>query len=182
MKVSPHSVRRATTADAAELAALAERTFRETFAAANTAANMDEHCRRNYGETIQAAEIVSQSGVTLVAERDGLLVGYAHVRFDASTPSCVTGRLPGELQRLYVAGEYHGSGVAQALMAASLSALARHGCDVAWLGVWERNPRAIAFYLKLGFREVGEHVFQLGADPQRDVVMVLPLQKPGSII
>ena len=44
--------------------------------------------------------------------------------------------------------------------------------DHLWLGVWEHNPRAIAFYRKYGFREVGEHVFQLGRDPQRDLILV----------
>jgi RimJ/RimL family protein N-acetyltransferase len=43
--------------------------------------------------------------------------------------------------------------------------------DVVWLGVWERNPRAIAFYRKFGFVEVGDKVFPLGTDPQRDIVM-----------
>jgi ribosomal protein S18 acetylase RimI-like enzyme len=44
--------------------------------------------------------------------------------------------------------------------------------------VWERNPRAIAFYEKLGFAAVGEHEFRLGNDPQRDIVMARPV--PGS--
>jgi ribosomal protein S18 acetylase RimI-like enzyme len=41
-----------------------------------------------------------------------------------------------------------------------------------WLGVWERNPRAISFYKKWGFVEEGDHTFALGGDPQRDIVMV----------
>ena len=44
-------------------------------------------------------------------------------------------------------------------------------CDVMWLGVWEYNPRAIRFYEKHGFVEVGSHVFQLGKDPQIDLLM-----------
>jgi ribosomal protein S18 acetylase RimI-like enzyme len=50
-----------------------------------------------------------------------------------------------------------------------------HRADVAWLGVWERNPKAIAFYRKFGFQEVGEHVFPLGSDAQRDIVMSRPI-------
>ena len=45
------------------------------------------------------------------------------------------------------------------------------GCDVIWLGVWERNPRAIAFYEKMGFATVGGHSFMLGRDLQHDLVM-----------
>lgn len=175
------SVRKAAPSDAIALATLAERTFRETFAWANTAQDMEDHCRRSYGECIQATEIQDRSIITLVAECQACLAGYLQARFAASVPSCVEGSTPGEIHRLYVSGEYHGLGLAQALMNAGVIALQERGCDVAWLGVWERNPRAIAFYHKLGFREVGEHVFRLGSDPQRDVVMVKNLQVAGVI-
>ena len=90
-------------------------------------------------------------------------------------PSCVTARAPGEIQRLYVVKEWHGRGVAQALMDACIGEMKVRGTDIVWLGVWERNPRAIAFYRKFGFTETGDHVFPLGRDPQRDIVMVRPL-------
>ena len=83
---------------------------------------------------------------------------------------------PAEIQRIYVAREWHGRGAAQALMAEALRLAGSGGADAVWLGVWERNPRAIAFYRKLGFVENGDHVFPLGDDPQRDVVMVLPVE------
>ena len=62
--------------------------------------------------------------------------------------------------------------VAQRLMAASLAAARELGATHVWLGVWERNPRAIAFYRKSGFREVGTQYFQLGSDRQRDLVVM----------
>jgi len=48
-----------------------------------------------------------------------------------------------------------------------------------WLGVWEHNPRAIAFYRKWGFEAVGEHVFVVGTDPQRDLVMTRSALAPA---
>lgn len=47
--------------------------------------------------------------------------------------------------------------------------------DVLWLGVWAQNLRALAFYRKQGFVEIGEQSFQLGADHQRDLIMVTEL-------
>jgi ribosomal protein S18 acetylase RimI-like enzyme len=44
-----------------------------------------------------------------------------------------------------------------------------------WLGVWERNPRAIAFYTKCGFVDVGAHAFFFGTEEQSDRVMAHPL-------
>jgi len=162
--------RRARPGDAAALAALAEATFRATFAAMNTAEDMDRHCRNAYGEAIQAQEIASPDRATLVVEQGGRLIAYAQMRW-GNPPACVTADAPGEIQRLYVVGEFHGRGVAHDLMRACLEEMAARGTDVVWLGVWEHNPKAMAFYRKFGFREVGEHVFALGGDAQRDLVM-----------
>ncbi len=167
-------VRKARAGDAGKLSELAEATFRATFGAANTAEHMERHCRCSYGERIQAAEIADDGMVTLVSEAGGDLIAYAQVRWGAA-PDCVSARKPGEVQRLYVAGDWHGKGVAQELMQACIDELGKRGSDVVWLGVWERNPRAMTFYRKFGFVEVGDHVFSLGGDPQRDIVMVRPV-------
>jgi ribosomal protein S18 acetylase RimI-like enzyme len=163
-------IRKANRSDAMSLSRLAEATFRETFGPANTAQDMDLHCQSSYSEEFQADEIVDPKMVTLLAEHQEELVGFAQLRW-GSAPGFVPGNTPGEILRLYVAGNLHGKGIAQALMSACLDELQARGSDVAWLGVWERNPRAIAFYRKLGFAECGEHVFALGHDPQRDIVM-----------
>jgi ribosomal protein S18 acetylase RimI-like enzyme len=172
------TIRRATPSDARRLAALAEETFRETFASMNTVEDMELHCRTSYGEAIQAAEISDPETVTLVCEEDRLLIAYAQLRWGAA-PSCVRAENPGEIQRLYVTKAWHGKGLAQALMSSCLEELERRGSDLVWLGVWERNPRAIAFYRKVGFVEVGEHIFPLGRDPQRDIVLVRPISRAG---
>ena len=166
------TLRKALRADAIALAHLAESTFRDTFAADNTAGNMDLHCRRHYGEAIQGAEITDPGRVTLLAEHEEKLVGFAQVRWGIA-PACIASANPGEIQRLYVDRDWHGKGVARVLMSASLEAIGSRGSDVAWLGVWERNERAIAFYRKFGFAPVGSHVFPVGTDPQRDIVMAL---------
>lgn len=168
------AIRRAHRTDARQLAELAEKTFRDTFAAANTGADMAVHCRASYGEVIQAGEISDPGMVTFVYAQSGRLIGYAQLRW-GDAPDCVRARSPGEIQRLYVARDWHGKGVAHELMAACVNEMSAHGSDVVWLGVWERNPRAIAFYRKFGFAEVGDHVFPLGSDPQRDIVMARSL-------
>lgn len=86
------------------------------------------------------------------------------------------GPAPLELKRLYVARAWHGRGVAQALMNAVLDAARARGAKTLWLGVWERNPRAVAFYEKYGFTRVGEHSFILGSDVQTDWVLARPLE------
>jgi len=167
-----HTIRRAELADAEPLSLLAERSFREAFGALNTAENMEQHCVASYDVSIQAAEISDPRRITLIAELAGVPIAFAQLRF-ADAPACVPGNSPGEIQRLYVASGWHGKGVAADLITRCFLELKDRGCDVVWLGVWEQNPRARAFYGKVGFLSHGEQVFQLGADPQRDVVMAM---------
>ena len=173
------SIRHARRDDARQLAIVAEATFRETFAAVNTAEDMDLHCRTSFGEAIQAEEIASASRATLLCEQEGRLVGFAQLRW-RKAPACVVADAPGEVQRLYVVSDLHGKGAAQDLMNACIGEMAGRGSDVVWLGVWERNPKAIAFYRKFGFFEVGEHEFRLGCDRQRDIVMARAVSTPAA--
>jgi ribosomal protein S18 acetylase RimI-like enzyme len=172
------TIRQAGLSDATLLSHFAERTFRDTFGAVNSVEDMALHCRQSYGEEIQAREISSPHLTTLLSEDGGRLVGFAQLR-QGGAPSCVVATSPVEIQRLYVIQEYHGRGVSQELMRACLDELGACGADMAWLGVWEQNPRARSFYRKFGFVEVGEHVFRLGHDAQRDIVMARPVDRPG---
>ena len=157
--------------DAAALAALAERTFREHFAPDNTDANMALHCARSYGAAIQAAEIADPRRATIVGDDGGTLVAYAQLRWGPA-PACVGARRPAEIQRFYVDTPWHGRGVAQALMQAMLAHARDGGADKVWLGQRELNPRARRFYAKAGFADAGDHAFVLGHEVQRDLVMV----------
>jgi ribosomal protein S18 acetylase RimI-like enzyme len=169
------SIREAIDRDASRLAELAERTFRNTFADMNRAEDIDLHCRTHYGKEMQAAEIRDPDRTTLVCEMDERLVGYGQLRW-TKAPACIVASRPAEIQRLYVEHAWHGKGVAQALMDSLMSYAVAGSADVLWLGVWERNPRAISFYAKSGFSVVGDHVFVLGGDPQRDLVLAMQLR------
>ena len=173
-EVSLPMIRKANSSDARKLSQLAEATFREAFAAMNTAENVDHHCRTSYSEPIQAAELSRADMVTLLSESEGSVSGFAQLRWKGA-PVAVQAESPGEIQRFYVVAGWHGKGVARNLMDACIEEMRGRGSDVAWLGVWEHNPRAIAFYKKCGFAEVGEHTFLLGNDPQRDIVMARPV-------
>ena len=168
------SVRKAESKDAMALARVAESTFRATFGSSNSAENMAAHCHNNYSEELQRSEIMNPGMVNLLCEQEGELVGFAQLRW-GKPPSCVKAKHPGEIQRLYVVESAHGKGVAQALMSACIEESQSRNFDAIWLGVFENNPRAIAFYGKIGFVKVGEHIFPVGNDPQRDVIMLRPI-------
>ena len=164
------SIRRATGADAGLLAELGERTFYDTFADSTTPADMAEYLSASFNVEMQAAELADADATFFVAETDGAASGYAKLHA-GEAESCVTGRHPIELARLYVGREWFGRGVGPALMRACVEEARRAGHLTMWLGVWEHNARAQAFYRKWGFRVTGEHVFPVGSDPQIDLIM-----------
>lgn len=172
-------IRIATVEDAERVSAFAARAFAETFAADNTAEDMAAYLAATFSPELQRAEIADAATRVLLAESDGTVVGYAQLAAHPR-PACVSGSIPIEIVRFYVDRGWHGRGVAQALMRRVIDAAARMGADTLWLGVWERNPRAIAFYRKMRFEDVGSHDFVLGRDVQTDRVMQRPVAGHGT--
>ncbi len=171
------TVRRGVPADARPLADLAATTFRETYTIQNRPEDMALYVSRAYGVSQQGAELANPEMATLLAEVEGQLAGYAQLR--ASTvPDCVRGDTPFEVRRFYVAALWHGRGVAKALMGSVEAEARAREAHTLWLGVWERNERAKAFYRKCAFVDVGSQVFVLGKDAQTDRIMVRSLS-PG---
>jgi ribosomal protein S18 acetylase RimI-like enzyme len=163
------TIRHARPVDAYRLATFAKRAFQETFAAQNTPEDMHLYLSAAFGDARQLSELEDSDSITLLAEYGTTLVGYAQLHVGAP-PSCVPHREAVELVRFYIDHTLHGRGLAHTLMQATLGAAASRAQSV-WLGVWERNARAIAFYLKWRFVDVGSHVFMLGSDRQTDRIM-----------
>jgi len=174
-------IRRAVPADAANLAALGARTFEEAFAAQNRPEDMTAYLANTYSEPLQRRELEDPDVVTLLVEESGRLIAFAQMR-RGPVPQCVSDATAMEIARFYVDRPWHGRGIAQALMDASLDVSASLGATTIWLGVWEKNTRAIAFYAKCGFRDVGSHPFLVGSDPQTDRVMVMALEDRQSCL
>jgi GNAT superfamily N-acetyltransferase len=164
------TIRRADPADAGLLADLGARTFSETFDADNTPEDMAAYLAASFSLAQQSAELADPASTFFIAEVGGVAAGYA--KLHAGEPAeGVEGDRPVELVRLYVLREWLSRGVGAELMRECVDEARRAGHETMWLGVWERNGRAQAFYRKWDFRAVGEHVFQLGSDPQRDILM-----------
>lgn len=159
-------VRIATVADAAALTSLALKTFVDTFAGHNSAADMEAYTNIAFGEAQQRRELEADDIVTLFGEENGEAIAYAQLH---RTPRGPHGDL--EIARFYVDAPHHGRGVAQTMMDAVLAHAQRLGGTRLWLGVWEHNLRAIAFYRKAGFVPCGAHPFLLGSDLQTDWIM-----------
>jgi diamine N-acetyltransferase len=168
-------IRRASLDDVPALAAFGARTFAEAFGDGNTREDMAAYLAAAYGEAQQRAEVTDSRVATLIAEQDAAIAAFAQVRRGSDTPPCVATQAPVELWRFYVDRRWHGTGLARQLMRAARASARDLGGASVWLSVWERNPRAIAFYTKCGFADVGTKSFQVGSDCQTDRVLVAAL-------
>lgn len=166
------SVRTARPDEAETIAALAARTFHGAFDATNDPAAMAAYVEKAFSVAQIRAELADPANQFLLAEAEGVAgpVGYAKLRVGKTDPA-VQGPQPIEIERIYAEQAAVGTGVGAALMAACLARAVEGGYRTVWLGVWELNPRAIAFYERWGFRTVGTHPFVLGDEHQTDLVM-----------
>lgn len=166
------NIRVAVAHDLPALARLAETTFRQAFASENDPADFEAYVGDAFSERRLAGEMEDRNNTFFVAvdEDSGALCGYAKLRRGTTEPSC-RGARPIELERIYADSDHLGRGLGARLMQRCLDVARDEDRDSIWLGVWERNERAIRFYRRLGFEVVGEHPFQLGSDLQTDLVM-----------
>lgn len=165
------TTRRATVDDAALLAELGASTFAETFEAVNDPQDFATYMAGAFGESIQRAELEEPDVTVILAERGGEAEGYVMVR-EGPAPTMLGGFDVLEIVRLYARRSAIGTGVGSLLMQRAVHEAAVRGKDALWLGVWEKNRRAIDFYRRHEFYEAGAQPFLLGTDLQNDLVMV----------
>ncbi len=166
------TIRQATVRDAKILTDLAYTTFWDAFAhhPKNAPEDLNHYMRQAFNLKQITAELADEKNIFLVAELDGEAAGYSKIIID-NIESGITAARPVELSRLYAHQKHLGQGIGQSLMDACFERARDEGRDIMWLGVWEYNPRAQRFYEKNGFEVVGKHTFQLGSDPQTDLLM-----------
>ncbi|HEX8248523.1 MAG TPA: GNAT family N-acetyltransferase [Pyrinomonadaceae bacterium] len=162
-------IRFAAATDAETLARIAWKSFYDAFAdhPKNAPDDLKAYMDEAFSVETVAAELADEDVIYFIAEIGGEAVGYAKLQRNSREDS-TAGENPIELCRLYSLSEFIGKGIGKALMQRCLDFARAGKHDFMWLGVWEYNYRAQKFYEKFGFEKCGEHVFQLGADPQID--------------
>lgn len=162
-----------TAAVAAQLADLGRQTFHEAFAAQNTPDDMAQYLAETFAPGKQLVELQDNDTIFFLAQMQQEPVGYAklHLRSGLGAEPGTDVSQRAEIQRLYVLEDWIGTGLGATLMRRCLDEARQRGCRAVVLGVWEKNQRAIEFYRRFGFKEIGRTEFQLGSDRQTDLVL-----------
>jgi diamine N-acetyltransferase len=145
-------------------------TFNETFKHMNTPSNMDAYLEKAFTIEKLKQELSNPNSTFYFMFAEGNLAGYLKVNIEnAQSEWAASNSL--EIERIYLKKEYQGKGLGRMLLNKGLELAETVGKDFVWLGVWEKNTGAIAFYKKMGFTESGTHEFTMGDEQQTDFLM-----------
>lgn len=164
------TIRVATKDDARLIADISHQTFYESFAADNSKADMDKFLNQQFTKGKLMLEVGTAENYFLLAFDGEEVAGYVKLR-DSHVPPSLGSSNALELARLYAMTHKIGKGVGAALMKECITIAKNRSKDVLWLGVWEKNQRAIDFYKKWGFEKFADSDFLLGDDVQNDWLM-----------
>ncbi|KXT76235.1 GNAT family N-acetyltransferase [Streptococcus sp. DD12] len=155
------SIRHVKLSEIPRLSELAKTTYTETFGYANTAEQLEAYYAKAYAHEVLMADLLDPESETFFLFHEGQLAGYLKVNWgQAQTEQDLPDGF--EIQRLYIRQAFQGHGLGQKLFGFALDLAKERGFDWAWLGVWEANEKAQAFYRKQGFERFGQHVFLMG--------------------
>lgn len=163
-------IREATIEDAKLIADISHQTFYETFAAYNRKEDMDKFLNQQFTKGKLIMEVGAKENTFLLAYNGNELAGYVKIR-DERVPAGMGNVKTLEIARLYAMSDQIGKGVGSFLMQSCIDIARQKNKDWLWLGVWEKNQRAIDFYTRWGFEKFDETDFLLGDDMQRDWLM-----------
>ena len=168
-------IRFANNQDAELIADLSRKTFYDSFAPQNKKANMDKFMNQQFSRQKLIGEVREPGNIFFLAYIDNEVVGYVKMK-EAAVPIDLINIPSIEIARIYSVVNRIGKGVGKKLMQTCLDIAINKEKKIVWLGVWEKNQRAIDFYIKWGFEKFGEHNFILGNDVQKDWLMKKPLE------
>ena len=164
------TIRMATKEDGELIADMSRQTFYDTFAPYNSKQDMDKFMNEQFTRDMLIQEVGAPGNIFLLAYEGENPVGYARVRENNNPPSLGSSNAI-EIARIYAVSSSIGKGIGKLLMQRCIDIAKEKETEFVWLGVWEKNQRAIDFYIKWGFEKFADHDFILGNDAQKDWLM-----------
>lgn len=170
------TIRTCTVEDLAAIQQIGRQTYMETFEAYNTEKNMTDYLDAAFADSKIRTELENPHSEFYLLEKDGDVAAYLKInQYDAQTEPMEDTDL--EIERIYVLQKFQKHGLGKRLYVTALERAKALGKTRMWLGVWENNHNALAFYNKMGFERIGEHSFFMGDDEQIDFILVKTLEE-----
>lgn len=149
-------------------------TYRETFAESNSEALMQQY----FSDALTAEKLLQEINTIgtrfyFIYLRDQL-AGFLKLNVDDAQSDDVDKNAL-EIERIYICKQSLRNGLGKHLMIFACDIALQEGKSSIWLGVWEGNATALAFYQAQGFYKIGEHPFDMGGEIQTDFLLMKDL-------
>lgn len=161
--------------DLEELVTLSIKTFSNAFEHQNTPENFNHYIKTALNNEKLKEELNNPNSEFYFAKLNNETVGYLKLNYNQAQ-SDLKEKNGMELERIYVLQGFQGINIGKKLLYFTINQAKQKKLDYVWLGVWDKNLRAIAFYKRNGFEISGSHPFYLGSDQQTDLIMKLNLK------
>ena len=170
------SVKEATVNDAEVISKLSTETFIETYSWYNTPENMRDYTQKHFSVEQTKKDFSEASTFFFLAYLNDEVIGYAKLRV-FEHPEELKGERHIEIERIYVQKKHQDKKAGYAIITNCINFAQAKKYQVIWLGVWEKNLKALDFYTRVGFEKFGLHTFLVGNDAQTDYLMKFDLVK-----
>jgi len=169
-----HTIKKGMFEDLGLLQEVGIETYYDTFKDHNSPENMTAYLDKAFDLKQLEKELTNPCSEFYLIYSNEEPAGYLKVNVDeAQTEAMGADSL--EVERLYIRRKFHKQGLGKHLMNKAIEIATEQGKGKVWLGVWENNENALAFYTKLGFVQTGAHSFYMGDDEQLDWIMTKTL-------
>ena len=168
--------RQCTIEDLDILRTFSRQTFFETFAAMNTPKNMTSYLNEAFALEKIRSELSDRNVAFYFLYSDERLVGYLKLN-EALAQTDIHDEQSLEIERIYISKDFQGEGLGRYLVYQSICTAIQRKKKYIWLGVWEKNTKALHFYKRNGFYQIGTHSFVMGDDEQTDYIMRKDLEE-----
>lgn len=151
-------------------------TFSETYRHLNTEANFNKYIQENFSTTRLLNELKDKNSFVYFIKEQNKNIGYLKLNINEAQSENL-GNKSIEIERVYTLKEHFGKNAGKMMIEFTIEKGKELKKEFVWLGVWENNKRAIAFYERHGFIKFDTHIFNFGNDEQTDFLYKLDLAK-----
>lgn len=170
MQSRSYQIKKVSTDELEELKKLSVNTFSDSFTEQNNEIQMKAYLEKAFNTDQLRSELSNPESFFYFVKEEDKILGYLKLNTKtAQTDQVLDSSL--EIERIYLVQEAQGKGIGKLLMDFSIAEAKRRNLLCLWLGVWEKNEKAIAFYKSYGFEVFADHPFKLGDESQKDLLM-----------
>ncbi|MDQ6418495.1 GNAT family N-acetyltransferase [Paenibacillus sp. LHD-117] len=172
------AIKKCTLEDSRKLQVISYETFNETFKEQNSPDTLNDYLERAFNLNQLEGELSNPFSQFYFIYLNDEVAGYLKINTD-DAQSEKMGHESLEIERIYIKRNYQKHGLGKQLLNEAMEIAEKRNKKKIWLGVWEKNENAIAFYKRKGFVQTGVHSFYMGNEEQIDFIMTKTLSSEG---